>query len=200
MMPYRPDGVLYRVQSSPSSRTVLLGLASKSCSNAIGYQYRRSSAPIGHAWRCAEAGDRAVGALLGRAQPAGHAVRGDPPQHDRERLGHYLGRHAESRRCVPFPQRIEYPLAALDLRLPVPAAPWLGADGPRRVHVPQGLGHLVPLEQEDVVRLGEEARLDEGVAERAHLAPQHRVRPVLDVEVVILYIWENGAGQAELGV
>src|ERR1700733_4257078 len=46
MTPYRPDGVLYSVQSSPSSRTVLAGRSSKSCSKAMGYQYRRSSAPI----------------------------------------------------------------------------------------------------------------------------------------------------------
>ena len=44
----------------------------------------------------------------------------------------------------------------------------------------------------------EEPRVDQHPAELAHLAPDHRVRPVLDVEVVVLHVGEDHPGQAEL--
>jgi len=144
--------------------------------------------------------------LLGRAQPAGHAVRGDPPQHDRERLrSHTSGGtpraggafHSRSASSI----RLRRSISGCQYLPPRGSVPTAHAE----VHVPQGLGHLVRCVTDYGSRKirspGRRSPPDEGVAERAHLAPQHRVRPVLDVEVVILYIWgKTVAGQAELGV
>ena len=68
------------------------------------------------------------------------------------------------------------------------------------IEVEQHVGELVAPEHEHVVDLGDEAGRLEHPAQVTHLAPDHRVRPVLDVEVVVLDIGEDGARQAELGV
>src|ERR671910_771420 len=98
----------------------------------------------------------------------------------------------------PGPQRGQDAPAALQLPAPVDRAAGLGPDRPGAVVVPQGLGDLVPLEQEDVGLAAEEPLLGQDPAELAHLAPQHRVAPVLDVEVVVLDVGEHHPGQAEL--
>src|ERR1700750_2392457 len=74
------------------------------------------------------------------------------------------------------------------------------APGPAVVVVEQHLGHLVPGQQEHVVDVGEEIRGDQHPAEVAHLPPDHRMRPVLDVEVMVLHVREHRAGQPELGL
>ena len=48
------------------------------------------------------------------------------------------------------------------------------------------LAHLVVAQVEDVLRLGEEPVVGEQRAELAHLVPEDREEPVLDVEVVVL--------------
>jgi hypothetical protein len=131
-------------------------------------------------------------------QPHADRVRGDPPEHDGEGLGDHVGRAAERRGRRPFLQHRQDGLAALELAGPVGAAPRLGPDRPCRVHVPERLVDLVSLQVEDVVLVGEEALLDEHRAQLAHLPPDHRVAPVLDVEVVVLDIREHDSRQPQL--
>src|SRR5215207_2207634 len=145
-----------------------------------------------------EALEAAVAAAVAGPQPLLDALAGDAPEHDGERLGDHLGRPAQGGRRRPGPQGGEDAAAALQLPAPVDRAAGLGPDRPGAVVVPQGLGDLVPLEQEDVGLAAEEPLLGQDPAELAHLAPQHRVAPVLDVEVVVLDIGEHHPGQTQL--
>ena len=58
----------------------------------------------------------------------------------------------------------------------------------------------MPGQQEHVIGVGEELRGDQHPPEVAHLPPDHRVGPVLDVEVVVFHVREHRAGEPQLGL
>ena len=69
--------------------------------------------------------------------------------------------------------------------------PRLGADRPAVAVVKDRRRDLVAAQHRRCPRRRPEARVREHLAELAHLAPEHRQRPVLDVEVVVLDVGEH---------
>jgi hypothetical protein len=71
------------------------------------------------------------------------------------------------------------------------------AGGPGGDDVPQRLLDLVAAQQPDVLDVLDDAVLDQDGCDFAHLVPEHRVEPVLDVEQVVLDVGEHRLGAAE---
>ena len=132
------------------------------------------------------------------AQAFVHALGRDPPQHDRHRLGDRLGDGAERRWWREPPHRLHDPLAPLHDRRPVAGAAAFRARRPGEPEIDQRVRDLVPLEVEDVLGVVDEPVASQKRAELAHLVPEDRVVPVLDVEVVALHVREYEPSQAEV--
>ena len=92
------------------------------------------------------------------AEPLLDHLRGDAPEHDRDRLGDALRRRAERRRrasAVRSASRI--PLRRSTIRRPVARAAGRGTGRPAGVQVVQRRVDLVAVQVEDVLAVGEEA-------------------------------------------
>ena len=91
-------------------------------------------------------------------------------------------------------------LALFNLRRPMARADRVDADGPGIAVVEQRVANFLAVEIEEIVRIFPEAGFMEDAAELAHLAPEHAHGPMLDVEIVVFYVGEDRAGEAELAL
>ncbi len=154
--------------------------------------------PLDHAGRSGETLKFLGPRVRLRLQPPLDVLGGDAPEHDGERLGHHFRRLAQGGRRRVVLEFLEQGLALLDDGRPVSRAARLAARPPSANQVVDGFLDFEAVQVEHIVHFFEEAMLDQHFAELAHLVPEHGVMPVLDVEVVILDVGEDGAGQAEL--
>ena len=74
------------------------------------------------------------------------------------------------------------------------------ADRPGVAVIEQGVPHFLPRQEEQVVGRVPEAGVAQQRGQLAHLAPEHAHRPMLDVEIMVLDVGEDGAREAELAV
>ena len=127
-----------------------------------------------------------------RQRLVGHA-----PEHDGEGLLDHFRRGADGGRRAPFLELLHHALAPHDFLRPGLGAARRDAGGPGRDDVPQRRLDLVAAQQPDVLDVLDHAVLLHDRADFAHLVPEHRVEPVLDVEQVVLDVGEHRLGAAE---